>query len=325
MAARLPLHDPGRRRRDRACGTAVALTVCNAMFDELTAPIRLGFERSLRGTVQPHAKSRPAARPAPRTDWLRVVRLTLLLMIAVYAAGFSARAYIRKYSTFLTDYARWMASGAAPLFAPGPVHVFVLFTDHFEPDYDEPRVAAWTSRYAAMASRHQDRAGRRPQHTFFYPGEQPSDPIMRLLESTVAAGLGEVELHFHHQYDTEATLRAQLEAAIARFQRYGFLQTVRGDTRFAFLHGNSGLDNSNGDENCGVNTEIGMLRRLGAFADYTFPSLFEDSQPRFVNSIYAVRDDDRPKSYDRRLPLSALGAGAADLMIFEGPLIFSPR
>jgi hypothetical protein len=30
------------------------------------------------------------------------------------------------------------------------------------------------------------------------------------------------------------------------------------------------------------------------------------------------------QSYDRRLPLSALRDGTADLMIFEGPLIFSP-
>src|SRR5262249_62211797 len=42
------------------------------------------------------------------------------------------------------------------------------------------------------------------------------------------------------------------------------------------------------------------------------------------NSIYAVRDDDQPKSYDRYLPLSMLRSGEADLMMFEGPLIFSP-
>src|SRR6202035_5296652 len=131
-------------------------------------------------------------------------------------------------------------------------------------------------------------------------------------------------LHYHHGYDTVETLRPALEASIQEFQQYGFLQTVDGRTAFAFIHGNSGLDNSNGREMCGVNNEIRLLHDLGCFADFTFPSLFEDSQPRGVNSIYAARDDAGPKSYARRLPLATLGTGAADLMIFEGPLIFSP-
>ena len=31
-----------------------------------------------------------------------------------------------------------------------------------------------------------------------------------------------------------------------------------------------------------------------------------------------------PKSYDRALPLSSLRSGEADLMLFEGPLVFAP-
>ena len=138
-----------------------------------------------------------------------------------------------------------------------------------------------------------------------------------------AAGLGEVELHYHHAYDTADTLRPQLQAAIEEFKQYGFLRTVDGRTEFAFIHGNSGLDNSNGPEMCGVNKEIQLLHELGCFADFTFPSLFEDSQPRSVNSIYAIRDDDGPKSYDRRLPLTGLRDGTAELMMFQGPLIFA--
>ena len=97
-----------------------------------------------------------------------------------------------------------------------------------------------------------------------------------------------------------------------------------GRTRFAFVHGNSGLDNSNGPAVCGVNEELRLLRELGCFADFTFPSLYETSQPPFVNTIYAAADDPGPKSYARRLPLEALRDGRADLMIFEGPLIFTP-
>ena len=75
---------------------------------------------------------------------------------------------------------------------------------------------------------------------------------------------------------------------------------------------------------CGVNTEIRLLHDVGCFADFTFPSLYEDSQPRTVNSIYAALDDDGPKSYEKPLPLTALAQGRADLMIFQGPLFFAP-
>jgi hypothetical protein len=237
--------------------------------------------------------------------------------------AFSVRIYVRKYYIFLPDYLRSVASGTL-VGGTAPTHVFLLFTDHFEPDYDEHRVNNWSRRYAALAARHRDSVGRPPQHTFFYPGEQSSPEVYEELRKMTAAGLGEVELHYHHGFDTAATLRPQLEDAIREFQQYGFLKTVDGHTEFAFIHGNSGLDNSNGEWLCGVNDEIRLLHQLGCFADFTFPSVFEDAQPQSVNSIYATRDDDGPKSYDHRLPLTAIRDGYADLMIFEGPILLAP-
>ncbi|HET9832112.1 MAG TPA: hypothetical protein VFP91_10395, partial [Vicinamibacterales bacterium] len=248
----------------------------------------------------------------------------MIALLTSYAMAFAVRVYVRKYYVFLPDYARGTVQGLVAGSAARPTHIFVLLTDHFEPDYDVGKVEDWARRYAALAARHHDSTGRPPQHTFFYPGEQNSPAIYSILQTMTRAGLGEVELHFHHHYDTSDTLRPKLVEAIADFQRYGFLKTVAGRTQFAFIHGNSGLDNSNGDEMCGVTDEIRMLHGLGCFADFTFPSLFEDSQPHNVNSIYATRDDDGPKSYERRMPLTALRAGAAEMMIFQGPLIFSP-
>ena len=147
---------------------------------------------------------------------------------------------------------------------------------------------------------------------------------MRVLKAGMGRGLGEVEFHFHHDFDTAETLRPALQRALDQFGAFGFNRTIDGKTRFAFVHGNFGLDNSNGPFYCGVSTEIAMLHELGAFADFTFPSVYQDSQPSVVNRIYAAKDDERPKSYDRPLPLSALTRGEADLMIFEGPLVFSP-
>jgi hypothetical protein len=244
--------------------------------------------------------------------------------LSLYALIFSARIYTRKYYVFLPSYILGAIEGAFAGPVRPPTHIFVLFTDHFEPDRDEARVSDWARRYAALASRHRDSAGRPPQHTFFYPGEQSSPAIYEILRQMTADGLGEVELHYHHAYDTSETLRPKLQEAIEEFQQYGFLRTMDGGTHFAFIHGNSGLDNSNGSDMCGVNDEIRMLHSLGSFADFTFPSLFEDSQPRTVNSIYATRDDERAKSYERRLPLTALRDGTGELMIFQGPLIFAP-
>lgn len=255
--------------------------------------------------------------------WAKPFRTLLYAGIALYAAAFSVRAYARDYQVFLPDYLlRWATFGTGPLFTPRPTHIFLLMVDHFEPTRNEAR--EWVQRYAALAARHRDSAGRPPQHTWAYPGEQISNRVLQTLATATAAGLGEVELHHHHAFHTEEQLRASMSIAIRRFREYGFLRTVDGRTQFAFVHGNSGLDNSNGDQFCGVSTEIRLLRDLGGFADFTFPSLYQASQPKRVNSIYATRDDDGPKSYDRRLPLSTLRTGEADLMMFEGPLIFSP-
>jgi len=247
--------------------------------------------------------------------------IALAAVLALYVSGTAARVYVRKYYLFLPHYL--LSAGTLP-HRSGTTHIFFLFTDHFEPAADPARVTRWADGYRALADRHHDSSGRRPQHTFFYPGEQIVPAIFESMQELVADGLGEVELHYHHGFDSAVTLRPKLQEAIDHFQRYGFLKTVDGETHFGFIHGNSGLDNSNGDYVCGVDTELSLLRELGAFADFTFPSVYEDSQPPFVDTIYAARDDPEPKSYKRRFPISALADGSADLMIFEGPLIFSP-
>jgi len=271
-----------------------------------------------------HARSYPLVFPHSRLrswSWRRFGSLIAVLAF-MYAAATVVRVVARKHYLFLPGYLTWTFT-PAPV-PSGPVHVLLLFTDHFEPNRQLSVAQEWFNRYKSMASRHRDADGRPPQHTWFYPAEQYEPGIMRLLHDTSRAGFGEIEFHFHHDYDTAETLRPKLVQALSQFAAFGFNRTIDGQTRFAFLHGNFGLDNANGPFYCGVSTELSMLRELGAFADFTFPSLYMDSQPRTVNQIYAARDDERPKSYDTPLPLSALRTGDADLMIFEGPLIFNP-
>lgn len=247
----------------------------------------------------------------------------LFTIVVLYLAATAGRVYLRKYYIFLPDYVRWTLSNE-PSTSGKATHLMFIFVDHFEPGSDAERVREWGSRYRVLAARHRDSAGRPPQHTFFFPGDQLNADVLRALKEMTAAGFGEVELHYHHDYDTASTFRPKVKAAIHEMQQYGFLETTDGETRFAFIHGNWGLDNSNGPLYCGVNDELRLLRELGCFADFTFPSVYEDSQPPFVNTLYAARDDSRPKSYQAQMPLSTLADGSSDLLIFEGPLIFSP-
>jgi len=228
---------------------------------------------------------------------------------------------VRQYYIFLPDYVR---SAFRPVAATqGPTHVFFLIADHFEPLFSVERTQQWAHRYRAMAARHRDSGGRPPQHTWFYPGDQYDVRILGVLQQLMADGLGEVEFHYHHDADNTATLSVALKYAIARFQQFGFLKTIDGRTAFAFVHGNEGLDNSDG-ELCGVNDELRVLHAFGCFADYTFPALYHQAQPPFVNILYAARDDASPKSYRNQWPLLDLKRGTADLMIFQGPLSLAP-
>ena len=207
-----------------------------------------------------------------------------------------------------------------------PVHLFVFIADHFEPLYFEERVRRWEVGYPAFARRHRDHYGRAMQHTWFFPGDQVNDVQLEKLAGLVGRGYGEVELHYHHGFDSYSSFQRRLDTAIAAFQHYGFLKTVDGQTRYAFVHGNFGLDNSEGPVMCGVNEEIKLLLATGCFADFTFPAIRTNAQPAAVNNIYEAMDDPNPKSYDKVYPFG--GESSPDrLTIFQGPLIvsFSPR
>ncbi|MEO7651614.1 MAG: hypothetical protein ABIZ80_14205 [Bryobacteraceae bacterium] len=252
-----------------------------------------------------------------------MLKRTLLVLLALYVAAVAWRVSVRKFYIWMPDYVlRWMVRN--PGAASGPVHVFVLFADHFEPGSNVSLMQRWEDEYPKFASRHRDADGRPAQHTWFYPGEQPIDRNMAGLQKLTGGGYGEVELHYHHGNDTQESTRRKFQDAVAYFQKFGFLRSAAGETHFAFVHGNWGLDNSNGPALCGANRELDLLRELGCFADFTFSSLWHESQPALVNSIYEAVDDDRPKSYDRGASLRLGTKPGAGLTIFEGPLVIAP-
>jgi len=285
------------------------------MSDEHATPAIPVWERWTSGRT-----FTPPAIPLA-VNWRHAILQIAVSLVSLYVVATVARVSVRQYYIFLPEYARSVFRPVAA--TQGPTHIFFLIADHFEPLFSVERTQQWAGRYRAMAARHRDSTGRPAQHTWFYPGDQYDARILGILQQLMADGLGEVEFHYHHDGDSAATLRVALKYAIARFQQFGFLKTVDGRTAFAFVHGNEGLDNSDG-ELCGVNDELRVLHEFGCFADYTFPALYHQAQPPFVNTLYAARDDPQPKSYRTPWPLLDLKRGTADLMIFQGPLVLAP-
>jgi hypothetical protein len=245
-----------------------------------------------------------------------------VLCLALYLCAWAYRIVTRKYYIWLPGYVSWWLHQEKP--AGAPVHVLFFFVDHFEPGENAAMMERWVNEYPKIAARHRDSGGRVWQHTWFYPGEQPVERNMTALGKLVAGGYGETELHLHHFNDTEQSARQRFQQAIAWFQTFGFLKSAGGATHFGFIHGNWSLDNSRGNAYCGNNRELRMLRELGCFADYTFSSIFVESQPSSVNNIFEATDDDGPKSYDRGVALRVGVQPAGDLAIFQGPLLLVP-
>jgi len=242
--------------------------------------------------------------------------LALVVMVA-YVGLVTWRFIDRKHYIWFPDFARWAMTPAEPV--EGPRHLLVFYTDHFEPGTHFDRIQRWESDFPRLASAHRDHEGRPHQHTWFYPAEQQIDANLIGLQRLVTGGFGEVELHYHHGPDTYQSMQEKLRQAVAYFQRFGFARTVGGDTQWAFIHGNFALDNAQGRNSlCGVNEELKLLRSMGAYADFSFPAVWNRAQPRFVNVIYEAQDDPGPKSYDREFPFQA--RPSARLPIFTGPL-----
>lgn len=256
--------------------------------------------------------------------WLALA--ALLALVAVVLAALAIRS--RNLQIWLPDHLR---RRRRPKVA-GPTHVMFCFVDHFEPAWgkadfatQQHRVQRWCTDYRALAGRHRDADGVHPQHTFFYPEEEYAPEHLDALQSLCADGFGEIEVHLHHDNDTEANFRA----TIARFctllhERHGSLarDPRSGALRFGFIHGNWCLDNSRPDGRwCGLNNELVLLRELGCYADFTLPSAPSDTQTATINSIYYATDDPlRPKSHDRGVPVRVGGAPSGDLLLVQGPL-----
>lgn len=251
-----------------------------------------------------------------------VIPLLGLAAVAVYCHRKRLHIWLPGYT--LRSARRSMARG--PGASNECTDIMFLFVDHFELAGKADRLDAWMHRYPELAQAHRDSDGCHPRHSWFYALDLLHEHEIEAIGQLVDAGLGEIELHWHHDHDDEQSFRRKLADGMRIFHRHGHMLPHRHDlpASFGFIHGNWSLDNSRGPTFCGVDNEIEILLSQGCYGDFTFPALFNDGQPAMSNSIHYARDSGRPKSYDRG-PLARVGRSpsANELMIMQGPLLIN--
>ncbi|MFN0197626.1 MAG: hypothetical protein ACKVT0_12855 [Planctomycetaceae bacterium] len=214
------------------------------------------------------------------------------------------------------------------------VHVFIAVCDHYEPEWGNPdrktaiaRVDRWCRDYPALFSRFEDRRGRVPQHTFFFPQDQYDPAYLDRLAKLCKAGYGDVDVHLHHDRDTPIGLFEKLdEFRETLYRRHELLRLdpLTGEIVYGFIHGNWALCNSRADgRGCGIDHEIPILLDTGCYADFTMPSAPSETQTRTINSIYyAVDCPGKNKSHDHGLRAGAGKNPPQDgLLMVQGPLL----
>jgi hypothetical protein len=213
------------------------------------------------------------------------------------------------------------------------VHLILCIADHYEPYFGNvtqptalARVRHWAEEYPRLFGRFRDSDGRPPRHTFFYPIEQYDCQILNSLAALSTKGLGEVEVHYHHEADTAAELRRSLAAFKEKLSgRHGLLARDRlsGEIVYGFIHGDWALDNSRPDGMCcGVDNELEVLRQTGCYADFTLPSAPSPTQTRKINSIYYARGvPGRCKSHDWGIDAGTGKTPDDTLLLIQGPLV----
>ncbi len=219
--------------------------------------------------------------------------------------------------------------------SPRVSRAWVVFADHFEPWWGRPdadtalaRVRQWAERWPIIAAKHSDSTGRVPCYTFFYPEEQYHPHAIDELAVLRELGVGDVEVHLHHDKDTADQFVNRVGGFIAQLhERHGLLRRDDRGIRFGFIHGNWALDNSlPGGRFCGLNNEISLLRDLGCYADFTLPAAPSPAQTRIVNTIYWATDDaSAPRSHDTGVPVKSGESTAGDLLMIPGPLTMNFR
>ena len=184
-----------------------------------------------------------------------------------------------------------------------PVHLLISVADHFEPmnrtgssgkpvdlREQEWRLKSWCREYPAAVGTWRDEEGQPLRHTYFYPAEQFNEGLIDRLADHCHSGWGEIEIHLHHGVHApdsgDETTRALVKFRDA-LARLGCLarENGAGSPRYAFVHGNWALANSDHGRFCGVDEEMKILADTGCYADFTLPAP-TSAQVSKINALY---------------------------------------
>lgn len=214
-------------------------------------------------------------------------------------------------------------------------HIMFCFADHYEPGYgnadielQRSRVKYWLDNYPAMASQFKDSDGCYPKHSFFFPEEEYQPEHIDNLATLCKSGFGEVEVHLHHDDDTDEGFRNKLTSFTKILhENHGMLGVSKLDKlpKYAFIHGNWALNNSRPDGKwCGVDNEIDILLDTGCYADLTMPSAPSDTQTSKINSIYySAPFAGHAKCHDTGDDLYVGMPDSDSLLMIQGPLMLN--
>ncbi len=257
-----------------------------------------------------------------------------VLVIGVAAGGYWYALRKRHMHLWLGAYYFTPRPKANRLSDDESMHVFIAVCDHYEPEWGKPskstsiaRVQRWVDEYPRLFEKYRDSSGRAPQHTYFYPQDEYQPEYLDLLAELVHKGLGDVDVHLHHDGDTADSLRQKLhEFKHTLHDRHGLLRRdpITNELVYGFIHGNWALCNSRPDRRwCGVDQELTVLLETGCYADFTLPSAPSDTQTRLVNSIYYARDiPGRCGSHNWGIPARVGNAAPEDhLLMIQGALL----
>jgi hypothetical protein len=223
----------------------------------------------------------------------------------------------------------------------GRRHLLFAVCDHYEPlwahdgrwqtvphEVGVARVARWEDGYPRLARRYRDADGYQPRHSFFFPLEQYHEDFLEPLARLARLGLGEVEVHLHHDGDDEQSLRSQIDEGLQLLAQHGHLSRAEsGLLQYAFIHGDWALANGRPDgQACGVDAELPLLFDSGCYADFTFPAAPSACQPGIINQIYWPTGDlRRRRAYDKG-ERARVGVRKRDrILMIQGPLALTVR
>ena len=228
----------------------------------------------------------------------------------------------------------------------GPAHLIFVIANHFEPAYnEEPNefgslgvtlswetqmslLQGWCRQARVSGKAVADHDGTPLRHTNFYPGEQYHPGLLDQLAELQADGFGEVEIHLHHGIDAPDTVdnlrRSLTEFRDVLAEEHKCLSHFDGDTRprYAFIHGNWALANSNNNRYCGVDSEMQILADTGCYADLTLPSAPDRSQVPRINAIYQCGLPLNERVSHRKGPELKVGDVPQLPILLTGPLVF---